>query len=157
VRSDAVIFDSRMSSLFNNGWRASCFPRQGALASSLCRLLYLASLINLTHSPHSISDPILKRRIAWLIGKWVSDMCSPANTPTIWVILLHLLHDRGPGSDCVVRLTAATAVRLCVDVGGTRQFRPFERLFTRVLRPSNSIQTFLRPSCNLPLPILCRF
>jgi hypothetical protein len=84
--------------------------------------LILADELNLL-SRCFISDPILKRRIAWLIGKWVSDMCSPANTPTIWEILLHLLHDRGPGSDCVVRLTAATAVRLCVDVGGTRQFQ----------------------------------
>lgn len=43
-------------------------------------------------------------------------MCSPANDPNVWDILLHLLRDRGPGTDSVVRLTAATALRECVDV-----------------------------------------
>ncbi|KAI0938258.1 hypothetical protein AcV5_001092 [Taiwanofungus camphoratus] len=59
--------------------------------------------------------PILKRRIAWVIGKWVSDMCSPANNPKIWQILVYLLQDRGSGTDEVVRLTAAIALRECVD------------------------------------------
>lgn len=59
--------------------------------------------------------PIIKRRIAWLIGKWISDMCSPANDPNVWEILIHLLRDRGPGTDSVVRLTAATALRECID------------------------------------------
>ncbi|CCM04790.1 uncharacterized protein FIBRA_06983 [Fibroporia radiculosa] len=61
------------------------------------------------------SYPILKRRIAWLIGKWISDMCYPANNPTLWQILLYLLQDRGPGTDEVVRLTAAISLRECVD------------------------------------------
>ncbi|EGN93009.1 hypothetical protein SERLA73DRAFT_116383 [Serpula lacrymans var. lacrymans S7.3] len=60
--------------------------------------------------------PIVKRRIAWLIGKWIGDMCSPANDPNIWEVLVHLLRDRGPGSDAVVRLTAAGALRECVDI-----------------------------------------
>ncbi|KAH0839916.1 ARM repeat-containing protein [Lanmaoa asiatica] len=59
--------------------------------------------------------PIIKRRIAWLIGKWISDMCAPASDPVIWEILVHLLQDRSPGSDAVVRLTAANALRECVD------------------------------------------
>ncbi|KAF9451646.1 ARM repeat-containing protein [Macrolepiota fuliginosa MF-IS2] len=59
--------------------------------------------------------PIMKRRIAWLIGKWVSEDCaSPAN-PLIWAILVHLLTDRGPSTDTVVRLTAATALKDCMD------------------------------------------
>ncbi|KAH9947240.1 ARM repeat-containing protein [Amylocystis lapponica] len=61
------------------------------------------------------SYPIIKRRIAWLIGRWVSDMCSHANNPKIWEVLVYLLQDRGPGSDAVVRLTAAIALRECVD------------------------------------------
>jgi hypothetical protein len=43
-------------------------------------------------------------------------MCSPANDPNVWDILTHLLQDRGPGTDSVVRLTAATALQECVDV-----------------------------------------
>ena len=62
------------------------------------------------------SFPILKRRIAWLIGKWVSNEGTTPNSPLIWEVLLYLLQDRGPGTDSVVRLTAAVAIRECVDV-----------------------------------------
>ncbi|KAK0490845.1 armadillo-type protein [Armillaria novae-zelandiae] len=64
------------------------------------------------------SDPnfrIIKRRIAWMIGQWVSQSCASPNIPALWDILVHLLSDRGPGSDTVVRFTAATAVRECAD------------------------------------------
>ncbi|EPT02714.1 hypothetical protein FOMPIDRAFT_1159700 [Fomitopsis schrenkii] len=61
------------------------------------------------------SYPILKRRIAWLVGKWIADDCYPANDPKVWQVLLYLLQDRGQGSDEVVRLTAAMALRECVD------------------------------------------
>lgn len=69
-----------------------------------------------TDSPHR-SFPIIKRRIAWLIGKWISSSCSSPNNPRLWEILAFLLQDRGPGTDAVVRLTAAIAIRECVDVG----------------------------------------
>ncbi|KAF8623412.1 hypothetical protein AX15_006355 [Amanita polypyramis BW_CC] len=59
--------------------------------------------------------PIIKRRIAWLLGKWVSESCYTPNDSKIWEILVHLLRDRGAGTDTVVRLTAAIAVRECVD------------------------------------------
>ncbi|KAJ7765016.1 armadillo-type protein [Mycena maculata] len=59
--------------------------------------------------------PIIKRRIAWLLGKWVSDECtSPAND-LLWKVLIHLLSDRQAGSDAVVRMTAAIALRECID------------------------------------------
>ena len=73
--------------------------------------------INPSHMP-VISYPIIKRRIAWLIGKWVSNMCARADSPAIWEVLVHLLRDRGPGTDAVVRFTAATVVKICVDVSG---------------------------------------
>ncbi|KAK7470477.1 hypothetical protein VKT23_001903 [Stygiomarasmius scandens] len=63
-------------------------------------------------SPHS---PILKRRIAWVLGKWMSEQCVDPNNPLIWRILVHLLGDRQPGTDTVVRLTAAVALREGVD------------------------------------------
>ncbi|KAJ7283929.1 armadillo-type protein [Mycena rebaudengoi] len=59
--------------------------------------------------------PIIKRRIAWLLGKWTSDSCTSSNNATLWTVLVHLLSDRGPGSDAVVRLTAAMALRECLD------------------------------------------
>jgi hypothetical protein len=59
------------------------------------------------------SYTIIKRRIAWLIGKWVSEECCLANQPRIWEILAHLI---SPEMETVVRLTAAAALRDCVDV-----------------------------------------
>ncbi len=58
---------------------------------------------------------IIKRRIVWLIGRWVSEDCYPPTDPRIWQILLHLLTAKGTGTE-VVRLTAATALQQCVDV-----------------------------------------
>ncbi|RDB22808.1 Importin-11 [Hypsizygus marmoreus] len=65
--------------------------------------------------------PIIKRRIAWVIGKWVSESCTSPNNPRIWEILVYLLKDRGPGTDAVVRLTAAVALKECLD---TVDFQP---------------------------------
>ncbi|KAI6163060.1 ARM repeat-containing protein [Pisolithus thermaeus] len=59
--------------------------------------------------------PIIKRRIAWLIGRWIGDMGTPATDPILWEVLIHLLSDRGEGTDAVVRFTAANALRECVD------------------------------------------
>jgi hypothetical protein len=42
---------------------------------------------------------------------------SPAN-PILWDVLIHLLGNRGDGTDSVVRLTAAIALRECIDVRG---------------------------------------
>jgi hypothetical protein len=50
------------------------------------------------------------------MGQWISNGCSPANNPRVWDVLVYLLQDRGPGTDAVVRLTAAVALRECVDV-----------------------------------------
>ncbi|KIY74164.1 ARM repeat-containing protein [Cylindrobasidium torrendii FP15055 ss-10] len=58
--------------------------------------------------------PIIKRRIAWLIGKWTQVAKNP-NVPVCWQTLVHLLSNRGPGTDTVVRLTAGMALRECVD------------------------------------------
>ncbi|KAF7301791.1 Importin N-terminal domain-containing protein [Mycena indigotica] len=60
--------------------------------------------------------PIIKRRIAWLLGKLViADSCIAVTDPLLWQILVHLIRDRGPGSDAVVRLSAAIALRECID------------------------------------------
>ncbi|TDL29402.1 ARM repeat-containing protein [Rickenella mellea] len=60
--------------------------------------------------------PIIKRRIAWDLGRWVSEDCtSPSRNPRIWEVLVFLLRDRGTGTDTVVHLTAAVALRDCID------------------------------------------
>ncbi|KAG7096795.1 hypothetical protein E1B28_004204 [Marasmius oreades] len=73
------------------------------------------------------SSPILKRRIAWLLGKLMYDSCVDPNNPKIWEILVYLLGNRGEGTDTVVRLTAAVAIREGVDTLelDMNSFRPF--------------------------------
>lgn len=64
----------------------------------------------------SHSFPILKRRIAWVLGKLVGEEAIQASNSIVWEILTHLLSDRGVGSDAVVRFSAAAALKECVDV-----------------------------------------
>ncbi|KAI0693596.1 ARM repeat-containing protein [Cytidiella melzeri] len=47
------------------------------------------------------SYPIIKRRIAWLIGKWISSDCASPNNSKVWEVLAYLLQDRSEGSDAV--------------------------------------------------------
>ncbi|EIM88549.1 ARM repeat-containing protein [Stereum hirsutum FP-91666 SS1] len=53
---------------------------------------------------------IIKRRVAWLIGKWIGDNCAPLNDQRIWQILTYLLTDKGEGTE-VIRLTTAGAIK----------------------------------------------
>lgn len=46
----------------------------------------------------------------------MSEECAPPTNPLIWDVLAHLLTDRGSSTDTVVRLTAATALKDCMDV-----------------------------------------
>ncbi|KAJ7276541.1 armadillo-type protein [Mycena haematopus] len=54
---------------------------------------------------------ILKRRIAWLLGKWASESCISPSNNLVWEILILLLKD----ADSVVRFTAAVSLRECID------------------------------------------
>ena len=64
----------------------------------------------------SIRHRILKRRLAWLIGQWVSSDEDCAKLPFVWQILVHLLAERGEATDLAVNLSAAVAIKDCVDV-----------------------------------------
>lgn len=93
------------------GWMLPFTPKPKLLIESelpWCWPVYLI-LMNLSY-------PIIKRRIAWLLGRLVSEQCSAPNNPKVWETLVHLLRDRSLGSDAVVRLTAATALCECVNV-----------------------------------------
>jgi len=59
---------------------------------------------------------ILKRRLAWLIGQWVTSEEEAAKLPMIWQILVHLTSERGEASDMAVRLSSTIAIKECVDV-----------------------------------------
>lgn len=59
---------------------------------------------------------IIKRRIAWLFGKWFSVNTISSSKARVYEVLVQLMQAQGEGSDAVVRLTAATALRDCIDV-----------------------------------------
>ncbi|KAL7423456.1 hypothetical protein Q5752_001036 [Cryptotrichosporon argae] len=59
---------------------------------------------------------ILKRRVAWLIGQWCSSDEDAAKSPLVWQVLLHLLSERSDSTDVAVQLSAAVAIKECVDL-----------------------------------------
>ncbi|XAO26843.1 hypothetical protein I312_105684 [Cryptococcus bacillisporus CA1280] len=59
---------------------------------------------------------IIKRRVAWLIGEWMSGDEESAKFHIVWQLLLHLLSERGDASDRAVNLSAAVAIKECVDL-----------------------------------------
>jgi hypothetical protein len=80
---------------------------------------YVIIRFNFSNCPSLIRfgrDRILKFRMAWFIGQWVSADEDSALLPIIWNALTHLLSDRSEGSDVAVRLSAATAIKQSVDV-----------------------------------------
>ncbi|GJJ07307.1 hypothetical protein Clacol_001508 [Clathrus columnatus] len=58
---------------------------------------------------------IIKRRIAWVVGRWLGDESRHTSAPLVWQLLRHLLQDRSSSSDPVVRLSAAVALTQCLD------------------------------------------
>ncbi|KAF9653383.1 ARM repeat-containing protein [Thelephora ganbajun] len=70
---------------------------------------------------------IIKRRVAWFIGKWIHEEGAPANNGRIWEILVHLLQDQRSNTEMAVRLTAASALRMCIDTLAfdVTSFEPF--------------------------------
>ncbi|KAG0233322.1 hypothetical protein BGW42_007520 [Actinomortierella wolfii] len=58
------------------------------------------------------SNRIIRRRIAWMIGKWVNVNISKASRPIVYQILLHLMR---PDESLAVRLAAALNLKICID------------------------------------------
>jgi hypothetical protein len=61
---------------------------------------------------------IIKRRIAWLFGRWFAEGNVTNAKGKVYEVLVHLIQAQ-EGSDAVVRLTAATALKDCVNVSHT--------------------------------------
>ncbi|KAJ7929923.1 armadillo-type protein [Mycena leptocephala] len=87
----------------------------GRCASKLKTMIPFDQWLETTLSEEALSESRLHRRIAWLLGKWVAESCVSPTNDVLWKVLIHLLKDRGTGSDSVVRLTAAIALRECID------------------------------------------
>ncbi|KAG8986375.1 hypothetical protein FRB90_004049 [Tulasnella sp. 427] len=81
---------------------------------------------------------LLKRRIAWLFGKWHHDDSRPlAVHVKVWEVLLIVLTDHSAGSDSAVRLAAVIALRDCVENNDfdIESFKPFLDQFLANLYP----------------------
>ncbi|KAL8284260.1 hypothetical protein RQP46_005009 [Phenoliferia psychrophenolica] len=57
---------------------------------------------------------IIRRRIAWLVGKWVEEDLKPETLRKIYSLLVHLL-GRNASTDTAIRLTAARSLAKCGD------------------------------------------
>lgn len=70
---------------------------------------------------------IIRRRVAILIGQWVSVKVATESRPTVYKIMQHLLSPEDPLNDLVVRLTAAHNMKRCIDEWDFRleAFLPF--------------------------------
>ncbi|KAG0325096.1 hypothetical protein BGZ99_001062 [Dissophora globulifera] len=55
---------------------------------------------------------IIRRRIAWMIGKWVSVNVSKEARPVVYTIMVHLLR---PAEHTQVRLATVASLRSCID------------------------------------------
>lgn len=87
----------------------------GSARRSLCEYgisVEPATIIDLYGFRHRI----IKRRVAWLIGEWMSGDEESAKLHIVWQLLLHLLSERGDASDRAVNLSAAVAIKECVDL-----------------------------------------
>jgi hypothetical protein len=73
---------------------------------------------------NSKEHSIIRRRISWLIGKWIVVKASNTVRPIIYDILLTLLK---PEQDIVVKLTAVSDLRICIDDFDfiSEQFQPY--------------------------------
>jgi hypothetical protein len=94
-------------------WKDNLHRR--SLQANLCRFFILIILCG--YSFTEIRYRILKRRIAWLIGRWVhaSDDMKPSQL--VWQILTGLLSGQAGNTDTVVQLSVIVALKQCVDVG----------------------------------------
>ncbi|KAI5844872.1 armadillo-type protein [Tricharina praecox] len=111
--------------------RDAIYTAVGLAASVLHQNLNFDQFINKTLANEvQIAQPgynIIRRRVAILIGQWVSVKISVETRPTLYKIMQHLLNREDPLNDLVVRLTAAHNLKRCVDEWDFRleAFLPF--------------------------------
>jgi len=84
--------------------------------------------LNVVHTNYRI----IRRRVAWLVGCWISVKVSPNLRPTVYECLIVLLQ---PTEDIVVRLEAAQTLKLAADdfEFSVLQFSPYLEASFRLL------------------------
>ncbi|RPB22907.1 ARM repeat-containing protein [Terfezia boudieri ATCC MYA-4762] len=94
-----------------------------------------------------ISQPwynILRRRVAILIGQWVTVKISVGSRPTVYKIYQHLLEKSDPQNDLVVRLTAARSLKYAINDWdfNIEGFLPFaDDMFEKLLGLMDEVET----------------
>ena len=75
--------------------------------------------------------------------------CTSPQNPIIWQILAYLLNERSAGTDLVVRVSAAMALRRCLDVSMKSHFKEVTNVvyFDEQTRDfdANVVEGFIRP------------
>ncbi|WVO14781.1 hypothetical protein L204_102419 [Cryptococcus depauperatus] len=111
-RENKVIEPTMLKLLSEIDWRLSrSMTIYGGLDINQM-LTEMSSWINQGQPLHRI----VKRRVAWFIGEWVSGDEESAKLPVVWQMLLYLLSERGDSSDKAVNITAAVAIKECIDL-----------------------------------------
>lgn len=87
-----------------------------SLSSNALKLEQILPLLSPIALSNEGEDRILKYRLAWFIGQWVSSDEESAKLEGVWEILLRLLGGRDDGSDIAVNISAALAIKECVDL-----------------------------------------
>ncbi|KAI5451703.1 hypothetical protein NCC49_001352 [Naganishia albida] len=121
----------------------------GRMARALSNQVKLDQILPFLSSALTSSVPedrILKYRMAWFIGQWVSADEDSALLPIVWNGLTHLLSDRGEGSDIAVRLSAAQAIKQSVDLWelNTAYFEPhLSQIMSNMMHLVSEAETLL--------------
>lgn len=87
-----------------------------SLSSNALKLEQILPLLTPIALSGEDEDRILKYRLAWFIGQWVSSDEESAKLEGVWETLLRLLAGRGQGTDIAVNISAALAIKECVDL-----------------------------------------
>lgn len=109
----------------------SVYTAMGISAPALCQRFdfdtFLASTLVNDIQQSGPEYKVLRRRIAILIGQWVTVKISDANRTLVYQIFQHLLNPQDPVNDEVVRVTAARQFKAVIDDFGftAESFLPF--------------------------------
>ena len=97
---------------------------------------FLSSTLVPEVQKHNSGYKILRRRIAILLGQWITVSISEENRPLVYQIFQHLLDSSDPLNDQVVRVTAGRQFKNVADDWEFKadQFMPYaETIMTRLM------------------------
>ncbi|GAA5857039.1 hypothetical protein JCM8547_007927 [Rhodosporidiobolus lusitaniae] len=98
--------------------KEAVYTAVGRSPSDLEKAIPFAAWLEGTLVPECIGTDsgyrLIRRRIAWLLGNWVSEDLASSSRSSIYSLLIHLL-GRNASTDAAIRLTAARSLAKCGD------------------------------------------